>query len=199
MDVVPDFTPNFSTPPPANDGLIAEFFLKAIQNNHQSSLEGRPIFESHPFIRILIAGDKSSIIERKATDSDKQRFSRQWQAFDSGQAPPASGTPIEQWPPLTVSQVAEFKALHIRTVEHLAGLSDGNIAKLGPGGRELVQKAKAFMAQAKDSAEAQRLAGENQHLRDEIAALKEQIALIAAQVKAQQEEEPRASGKRRAA
>lgn len=190
--------PNFSTPASAGDGLIAEFFPKAVQNNHQSAIEGRPIFQTFPFVRILIAGDKSSIIERKATDADKARFRPQWQAFESGQAPVESGTPIEQWPILTVSQVAEFRAMHIRTVEHLATLSDGNIAKLGPGGRELVSKAKAFIAQAKDTAEAQRLAGENEHLKSEIANLKEQIAVIAARLEVQEETKPQGT-KRKAA
>jgi hypothetical protein len=191
--------PNFS--PPAQDvagqGLIAEFFPQAIQNNYRSSIEGRPIFETYPFVRIMIPGDSKSIIERKVTDADKVRFARQWAAFQAGEAPVESGTPIEQWPPLTVSQVAEFKAMHIRTVEHLAGLSDGNIARLGPGGRGLVEKAKAFIAAAKDTAEAQRLAGENEHLKNELAALKEQFAELSARVQAQEETRPAA--KKRAA
>jgi hypothetical protein len=197
-DFTPSFTPSLSPGPSAeSEGLIAEFFPQAVQNNHRSGIEGRPIFETHPFVRILIPGDKHSIVERKATDTDKQRFARQWQAFQSGQAPVESGTPIEQWPILTVSQVAEFKAMHIRTVEHLAGLSDGNIAKLGPGGRSLVEKAKAFIAQAKDMAEGQRLAGENEHLRNEIATLKEQVAQLAARLEAQEEVKP--APKRKAA
>lgn len=173
-----------------DDGLIAEFFPQALQNNYQSSIEGRPIFETYPFVRILIPGDKHSIVERKATDADKMRFPRQWHAFQAGSTPVESGTPIEQWPILTVSQVAEFKALHIRTVEHLAGLSDGNIAKLGPGGRELVSKAKAFIAQAKDTAEAQRLAAENVQLKNDIALLKEQVGQLAARLEVQEETKP---------
>jgi hypothetical protein len=192
--------PNFSSPlmPPSageNEGLIAEFFPQAVQNNYQSSLAGRPIFETFPFVRILIPGDKHSIVERKATDADKARFRHHWEAFQAGQAPVETGTPIEQWPQLTVSQVAEFKAMHIRTVEHLAGLSDGNIAKLGPGGRGLVEKAKAFIAQAKDTAEAQRLAAENESLRNDIAALQEQVAQLAARLEAQEETKPTARRK----
>jgi hypothetical protein len=192
--------PNFSPPAPVqgDEGLIAEFFPQAVQHNHRSSLEGRPIFETFPFVRILIPGDKHSIVERKATDADKQRFPRQWGAFQAGQAPVETGTPIEQWPALTVSQVAEFKALHIRTVEHLAGLSDGNISKLGPGGRGLVEKAKAFLATARDTAEAQRLAGENEHLKSEIAALKEQVAQLASKLEVQEETRP-AAAKRKTA
>jgi hypothetical protein len=200
MDVIPQFDlPHFNLLPQGigaqEEGLIAEFFPQAVQNNYQSSLAGRPIFETFPFVRILIPGDKHSIVERKATDADKARFRRHWEAFQAGQAPVESGTPIEQWPQLTVAQVAEFKALHIRTVEHLANLSDGNIAKLGPGGRELVQKAKAFIATAKDTAEAQRLAAENEHLKSEIANLKEQIATIAARLEAQEETKPTAKRK----
>jgi hypothetical protein len=199
LDAFPDFIPSFSPTPAADgEGLIAEFFPQAVQNNHRSSIEGRPIFETYPYVRILIPGDKHSIVERKATDADKVRFRRQWEAFQQGLAPVETGTPIEQWPPLTVSQVAEFKAMHIRTVEHLAGLSDDHIAKLGPGGRGLVEKAKAFIAQAKDMAEAQRLAGENEHLKSEIAALKEQVAQLASRLEVQEEIRP-ASPKRKAA
>jgi hypothetical protein len=198
LDFIPDFTlPHSPAPGADSEGLIAEFFPHAIQNNHRSSNEGRPIFETHPYVRILIPGDKHSIVERKATDADKLRFQRQWQAFQAGQAPVESGTPIEQWPQLTVSQVAEFKAMHIRTVEHLAGLNDSYIAKLGPGGRELVSKAKAFIAQAKDTAEAQRLAAENESLRNDIASLKEQIAQLAARLEVPEETRP--AGKRKAA
>jgi hypothetical protein len=192
----PDFTPGFTPSPGAeSEGLIAEFFPQAIQNNHRSGLAGRPIFETYPFVRILIPGDKHSIVERKATDADKARFARQWRAFQDGEAPVETGTPIEQWPQLTVSQVAEFRAMHIRTVEHLAGLSDGNIAKLGPGGRGLVEKAKAFIAQAKDTAEAQRLAAENESLRNDIAALQEQVAQLAARLEAQEGTKPTAKRK----
>jgi hypothetical protein len=197
LDFTPDFTPAFSPTPVADsEGLIAEFFPHAIQNNHRSSIEGRPIFDTYPYVRILIPGDKHSVVERKATDADKARFRRQWEAFQQGLAPVETGTPIEQWPQLTVSQVAEFKAMHIRTVEHLAGLSDGNIAKLGPGGRGLVEKAKAFIAQAKDTAEAQRLAGENEHLKSEIAALKEQVAQLALRLEADDTTRPGTPKKR---
>jgi hypothetical protein len=198
LDVFPDLTPTFSPALGADsDGLIAEFFNQAVQNNHRSGIEGRPIFETFPFVRILIPGDKHSIVERKATDADKARFRRQWEAFQQGLVPVETGTPIEQWPPLTVSQVAEFKAMHIRTVEHLAGLSDDHIAKLGPGGRGLVEKAKTFIAQAKDTAEAQRLAAENESLRNDIASLKEQVAQLAARLEVQEEAKP--APKRKAA
>jgi seryl-tRNA synthetase len=62
-----------------------------------------------------------------------------------------------------------FRAAHIFTVEALAEVHEGYIDKLGNNARALRDKARAWLAAAKDNAETMRLAAANQTLKDEIA------------------------------
>jgi hypothetical protein len=97
------------------------------------------------------------------------------------QAP--EGTPLEQWPQLTIGQVHEFKALNVFTVEQLAGMADGNAQRF-MGGNELRRKAQTFLKLAKDTAEGQRLATENAELNARLTAQDEMLRKMAAQIEA---------------
>src|SRR4249920_2046793 len=99
--------------------LYVVFTMQAVKNGFRSEQEGRPIFDDVPHIRIHVPGDKTSVVERPVTDEDKQRFAAQWEKFQKNMEQAPEGTPLEQWPQLTISQVHEFKALNVLTVEQL--------------------------------------------------------------------------------
>jgi hypothetical protein len=93
------------------------------------------------------------------------------------------GTPLEQWPQLTVSQVHEFKAMNVFSVEQLAGMSDANAQRF-MGGNELRRKAATFLKVSKDTAEAQRLATVNAELEARLVSQDEVIRQLAARLDA---------------
>lgn len=167
----------------ADKGLYVVFTMEAIKNGGRSDAEGRPIFDDVPHIKIHVPGDKTTVIHRPVTDEDMQRFEDKWLKFKANMEQAPEGTPVEQWPQLTISQVYEFKALGVMTVEQLAGMSDAHAGKF-MGGNELRRRAETFLKVAKDTAEAQRLATLNDELNARLLAQDEMLKKMAAQIEA---------------
>lgn len=163
---------------PAN--LFVEFYEDAMEIPFKSEQEGRPVYEQREFVRILVPGDATSIIETPATPEHRQQYPRQYERFKKGLKDVVDGTPLAMWPPVNKSQIKEAAFFEVRTVEQLAELSDANCRQMGMGYIELRSKAKAWLLAAKDSAVVTRQAAENDRLQSEIEALKEQIAQLAA-------------------
>lgn len=165
--------------------LYVEFTMEAIHQTAKSEEEGRPIFKDVPHVRIHFPGDRTKQIFRpvKFEDdhqgpADPRRFPQQWKAFEAQQEQVQTGTPIEQWGPLTKSQAMEFKAMHIHTVEQLAGIADSNLSWLGA--RELRDKAVAWLAQAENGKESLRLTAELAKRDAQIEDMQRQIKELAA-------------------
>ncbi|MBF0309844.1 MAG: hypothetical protein HQL56_09975 [Magnetococcales bacterium] len=162
----------------SDENLFVEFFYKAIPDRFRSEQEGRPIHTQKVYVRILTPGQKDEFVG-PARDKDRERFPRQWDAFQRNMTLPLDGTPLEQWPALEVSQVADLKSLNIFTVDQLASLSDNALQKVGLGARELVARAQAYLEQARGNAPAERLAASLQRSEEEIERLKEEVARLA--------------------
>jgi hypothetical protein len=163
--------------------LHITFFLEPIENPTKSRAEGRPIFEEREMVEIKFVGDPKKILvapahEKFARDhasgqwvSYAQAYHRHYEAFKTGEAAKGEGTPIEELPFISAARRAELRALHIHTAEALSGLEGASLARLGMFGRELKDKAQAYIEKAKDSALETRLAAENTILRQRIEAL----------------------------
>lgn len=162
--------------------IAVGFGMMPIEDKTASDKAGHPVFVDKEFFSARIPGDKNTHSLRLSTPKDRERFPRAYAAFKQRDTVPIQGMPIEQWPQITRAQALTFKAMGIHVVEALAEVHDGHIDKLGQSARELRTKAKAFLAQAKDAAEAQRLAAENQRKDDEMAELRRQIADLASRL-----------------
>ena len=125
------------------------FRMEAKQNKAKTITEGRPIFDQVPFVTIISPGDTKNVPDTKVLDEHRQRWPRQWEAFEKGLEQPINGTPINQWPILNNAQVAELKALNIHTIEEMASLSDGGTQQI-VGLMTLKQQAIAHLATSKD-------------------------------------------------
>lgn len=137
------------TPASKNDNLIPSFHLKPVKNEYLSEKEGRDIWEEAEYVEIIVPGDKNSIIDVKVKAEHRDRWPRQYAAFKASMEAPEDGTPLEEWAGVSRSQVMELKSCHVRTVEHLAGLSDQQLSKVVPiGGYALREKAQAWLKQA---------------------------------------------------
>jgi hypothetical protein len=82
---------------------------------------------------------------------------------------------------LTPANIAEFEAIKIYSVEGLSQIPDSSLQRV-MGLREWREKARAWLATAKDGAAAVKYAEENVRLNDEIADLKRQMGELSSQM-----------------
>lgn len=164
----------------SQDTAVPKFYLSPVENKAKSQAEGRPIFDEVEMVEIRIPGDPKTVFVDTVYRSDGepnggvpgfqpppyvQRWHEQYTRFKAGLQHAQSGTPLEQWPVMSTSKVAELKAMNIFTVENLADLTDGYLGRLGMGARELREKARAFIADAKKTAVSSAIAAENAELK----------------------------------
>lgn len=154
--------------------LHVEFSTEALYMEFKSKQEGRPIYEDRPFITIYYPGIANKVTKRFVEDGDAERFPKQWEAFQRQAEEAHVGLPIGEWSQLSKSQVAELKAMHVHTVEQLAGMPDSQLPMFGA--RDLIEKAKLWTSKAGEKAVESKLMAENQDLKDRLAALEAQFA-----------------------
>lgn len=130
----------------SNKGRMVVFFhTEQVKNNFKSKEAGRPIFVEEIQLTKLVAGDNKLVINRRVRDTDKEEYPVEWARFEQKKTALIPGTPLENWPVLSDTQKAEFRALNIFTIDQFAQLPDsagGNIM----GFNELRKKAKAFIS-----------------------------------------------------
>jgi hypothetical protein len=130
----------------------ARFYTEQEEDIVATKAEGRPIFRPVEMVEVRTPGDRYTVGVFPVEDKHRERWHNEYAAFKRGEMQAQSGTPLEMWPIVTTSQVYELKALSIFSVEDVAGLSDANLSRLGPMGRELRTKAQAFIDVAKGGA-----------------------------------------------
>ena len=127
--------------------LYVQFYSRPIINGAESDAAGRPIFHDCDCVRIMVPGDKLSIVDRLASDDDKRRFADHFAKYTAGQQTQLIGTPLEQVPWMSRSKVEEYKYFGIHSVEQLAEASD-SVGQKFPGFYSDRDKAKAFIEAA---------------------------------------------------
>jgi glutathione peroxidase-family protein len=167
-----------------NPNLIYPIFKTHTSvNEAKSKAAGRPIYDELEVVVISFAGDKQKVAVFPAHDIDPEatrendnvpttyamRYGKQYRAFKNQTTQVASGTPLEELTFLTQARRMELKALNIHTAEALAALDGTPLKQIGPGGRELKNKAQAYIDKATGTADVTAMAAE-------LAALKQQLA-----------------------
>lgn len=165
-----------------------EFFVEARRDKKASEEAGRPIFKDVEMVRVRFAGDAKRELVAPAHEKFKLApggghmlsYAEVWpdhyEAFKKGHDALASGTLIDLLPGLRPSQIAAFKAQGVPTIEALAALPDRTIAKIGPGTRDLVEQARAYLDEAHDRAAASAARAESDALKARVAELEALIA-----------------------
>lgn len=135
----------------ADEKLFVQFLLHPHPDPVESEKQNRPVFKDTEYVRIIVPGDKTSIVFRPVWDRDKQRFPRHYQMFKNGINEQVVGTPLNIVPWLTKAQVEEMKYFNIRTVEQLANMPDSGAGSV-PAFHTLKRKANEFLmaAQGRD-------------------------------------------------
>lgn len=143
--------PNYTDDAYRDDNkLFVIFYPEAVKNEHKTALEGRPIFDQRDMIKVITPGSKDVMVN-KATQTYQQRFHKQWERYKANQEQTPDGTPLEQVPFLSVSQIAELKALNVMSLEGLAGMAD-TVAHRFMGFHEMRAKALKYLDAAKSAA-----------------------------------------------
>jgi len=173
--------------------LAVKFYKRPVKLEDESIAQGRPIFQEYDFIKILVPGDALTEIDTYVTENHKTRFPIQWANYmnRTGSEIGFSGTPITEWPLISVSQAEELKGIKFHTVESIAHSSDqqlqriGMIAGMSP--HNFREKAKAFLNLASESAEVSKREEELTQLREENAKIKAETDAKIAQLRTENE------------
>lgn len=167
-------------PRAGDERLYVEFKLHPLQDTELSDKENRPVYRDVEFVQMLTPGDRD-VYFQPATEQDKRRFPKQYEAFRAGRAQEVIGTPLALLPGVTGSLLEEFAYFKIKTVEGLAELSDAVAVRL-PGSQEWKRKARAFVQAAKENAPVAKVQAELEQRDAKIKALEQQLSELAAAV-----------------
>ena len=142
-------------------------------------------YKDVPFVRIMVPGDKTNIIEQPVREHHKERFIRQWLYFqsknDDGQV---IGTKLDQWnkdkpEDFNEHQMTELQILKFQTVEQVATATDSQLQRIGMGAPGLRERARGYLTQRNQSESSTELA----KTRSELDELKAQMASLMSQRK----------------
>ena len=163
-----------------NRGKMAVFFHAVqVKNNFKTELEKRPIFEERIFLKKLVPGDSTLVVDRPMREIDKEDYPIEWARFEQKKEQKSDGTPIDAWMAINDTQKAEFKALHIFTIDQFAKLPDSAGNKI-MGFNDLRTKARAFIGAAQDSQMMDRIRAEtDEKLKAQEVEMSELRAMIA--------------------
>jgi hypothetical protein len=158
--------------------LFVQFYSRPVQDSVASAEAKRPIFVDADFVKIMVPGDKRTVIDRMASDEDKQRFPQHFARFKAGQSEQTVGTPLDMLPGMTAGKVEEYKHFGIKTIEMLAAASDSV-------GQQFMQfqadktRAKGYLALASDNAAVKeveaKLSAENAAMKLQIEAMQKRM------------------------
>ena len=158
-----------------NRGVTPIFFNQLVPHPALTEESGRPRWVNEERVRILVAGDTLNSGVYPVTEEYKQRFADAYAKFKEGaKERHIEGTPLSQWPMMTPLMIKELEALNIFSVEDLSNLADGNVTR-HPDGRMWRERAKAYLAHAKDSAAATKYAAENERQREKMEEMQKQM------------------------
>jgi hypothetical protein len=167
-----------------NKGIQAMFFVESVPDEAATEKAGTLKMIDMERVRLFTAGDMNSCPVHPVTPAIIERFGdayAKWKANRTNDH--ITGTPLAAWPLASRGFVMELAALHIRSVEDLAGVADVNVTRITDG-RIWREKATAWLASNKDSAAAARFAAEAERLRDDVKARDQTIADLVARVQA---------------
>jgi len=161
--------------------MMVRFYYSPVKTGQDEN--GVPVYSDVVFVQITM--DPTNTVDRKAKESDYERFPDQYNYFLKSTAkyePIENKVPLEMWPMATPSDVANLKARGVRTVEDLAASSADLVKRMPPSVVALVTSARNYLAMAgsvnQNSEKADKLINENAMLREEIGMLKAEIASL---------------------
>ncbi len=165
--------------------FIVEFYSREVVDENLTREKGREIVRAVDYCRKQAPGDTRSVWDAPATDSDKARWPKHWQAYQKG-LEGVIGTPIDSWPILGRDAKITLKNHGYKTVEQIAGVTDGSLATMPSNLAVLIQRAQKHaerFIQNAEAGEAERKLEDELKKRDaQIDVLTKQIQQLSAQM-----------------
>lgn len=163
--------------PQGTDAVSVAFGLYPKLDEHKSASAGYEVYEEVEFVKIRVPGDQKMEYFQPASDRHKKRFPNAYQAFKNRTQGIAgrTGMPLEQWPAVSRSMAMTLKGAGIFTLEDLSVVGDQHIDRLGTNARELRDRARSYLQNAKDNAETLRIAKERDEFKAQLEAMQRQI------------------------
>jgi hypothetical protein len=176
-----------------DDVLVVVFKLLAEEDQAETLAKGRPIFKETEQCEIRAPGCKDvkifpatefsrwiddPLTGRQVKQSYAERFKHQYQQFKAQATQTKTGTPLDHAPFLSEGRRSELKAQNIYTVEALAAIDGNELKNLGPGGRDMKNKAMEYIEESRSSAPNKQLMAELEALRVRNAILEEDTHIL---------------------
>lgn len=185
--------PRYANANNPDDALVPMFLTIGVENKLKSEEAGRPIYDDVEVVEIRKPGsrdysvhpvteishwEEDPITRSQTKITYAERFSRQYRQFKEQATQTKVGTPLAVVPFLTEARRAELRALNIYTVEQLIAVDGQELKNLGPGGRDLKNKASEYVEESKLAAPSMQAAADNEALRARLQILEEDNALL---------------------
>jgi hypothetical protein len=189
------------------NNLHVEFFIDNVEDAGETKKQGRPIYKEVEMVRIRYVADRNTVLVAPALEksfwdaevkqhfSYAERFPDHYKAFKASVHYIGEGTPLLQAGIIAGAKAKELAHFNIHTVEALAELDGQALQGIGMGGRDLKNRAVAFLAKQNGNAEVMKIANENSELKARLDELKAQLDLQAATMAATQTAKPKSEGK----
>ena len=161
---------------------VAMFYTKSVFDAAKSAAEGTRQYINQIFVRIHPPGERLNIIDRPVQESDKRRFSHQWNSFLQNKTQVPEGTPIDLLFPNNPATADSLKGMGVYTIQQCASLSANAIENVGMGGREWVNMAVQYLDSAKSGTSFLKLRAELDKKEQDNKLLKRQFEQIKAQL-----------------
>ena len=176
------------------------FKVMQVQDDGASMMQGRPVYKEMEVVEIQIPGNTLTrgvfpvdAFANWEIDPEtqfqypiayKDRWPEQYERFKKGLTQSKSGTPLAEAPFLTELQRNDMRNLAIYTVEDLAALDSNALKAVGPRGRELKNRAMAYLETAAVSSGGQRQAAQIEELMTRLTHLEEENKRLATMAQA---------------
>ena len=160
-----------------DDRLFVQFYRKPVLHPGASREAGRAIYKETDFIKIMVPGDKLSVIDRPVDEIDRRRFAAKYEKWLAGAGNVVEGTPLVSLPKMTPAKAEEYKFFNLMTVEQLADAPD-SLGQKFMGFHEDKRSAKAFIELAKGNAPIEKMNEELKARDSKIEELQAQIEAI---------------------
>lgn len=175
---------DFETRDAGDTSVYAQFYIKPVKDEAETALQGRVIFKNKEYVRIIAPGNQNNIVDRPVSDLDRARFPRQYAKFqDDKNADQLEGTLLSEVGWVDPAQLEELAYMKIRTVEHLAGVTDDVCGKYA-GLYDLKRRAQQVLKAAQDRAPVTALQDELRKKDEQIAELTTAIQGLTKEIQA---------------
>lgn len=175
------------------DVVIPVFYMEKQLQVRASELAGRTIYREYEAAKFIIPGDNTFEHREEVTEDHKRRWPQQYAAFKAG-LEQTNGMPLDSWYKIAnrPGLIEEMRALKIRSVEDLAGLSDDFATRTGWG----LEWRKFAKEEISRRASQEQVIEANAGLTAKLAEMEKKMAEMAAALAAAPAEKPKGKGGR---